>query len=445
MSFTYTSSNPMCTGAKLYIDGKLLTDLVIPAGIESISDNAFYGCPSLVSVTLPNSITSIGSHVFGHCSNLSTVTLPSSLSSVGSYAFDEDSKLAKVFYLGTENDWSGISISYGNDRLSSATRFYVSDYTDIYQITLAPVEHGTATLSETRCAPNTQITVAVRPEAGYRFKQVLVDGTAIEGLTFAATGNHTITVLFERYGNAVASGACGTGLYWCLYDTGELSVAGVGEMPNFNYWYNNDANAWQSGAPWSEYATDITLVTVGTGISYVGSDAFRDLPVLSEVSMPHEITAIGANAFRGCTALSAVSLPSSLQSIGQSAFYNCTKLDNIVIPSEVTDIGVSAFAGCTTLSEIEIPAGVTAISNSAFQNCSKLASVMHPDALLSIGNNAFYECNSLEAVSIPNGVKTVGEYAFYGCDTLTSAALGTSVASIGANAFGYCSAQKTVV
>ena len=48
----------------LYLNGTLITDLVIPDGISSIGDNAFDGCSGLTSVTIPDSVTSIGDWAF---------------------------------------------------------------------------------------------------------------------------------------------------------------------------------------------------------------------------------------------------------------------------------------------------------------------------------------------------------------------------------------------
>lgn len=52
------------TSHDLYLNGALVTDLVIPDGVTSIGDYAFKGCSSLTSVTIPDSVTSIGESAF---------------------------------------------------------------------------------------------------------------------------------------------------------------------------------------------------------------------------------------------------------------------------------------------------------------------------------------------------------------------------------------------
>lgn len=68
-------SNPLCCAHNLYLNGELVTDLVIPDGITSIGGLAFYNCYSLTSVRMPQSVNSIGCLAFGNCQNLKTVTI----------------------------------------------------------------------------------------------------------------------------------------------------------------------------------------------------------------------------------------------------------------------------------------------------------------------------------------------------------------------------------
>ena len=126
IDFSDYTSNPLRYAKNLYLNGELVTDLVIPDGVESIGSSAFYNCTSLTSVTIPDSVTSIGNYAFAGCSSLTSVTIPDSVTSIGSSAFSYYSGLNTVYYGGTAEEWGRISIGDYNYRLTDATRYYYS-------------------------------------------------------------------------------------------------------------------------------------------------------------------------------------------------------------------------------------------------------------------------------------------------------------------------------
>lgn len=84
--------NPMNYAKKAYFKNslgeyELLTNLVIPNTVKSISYQAFYECDSLISVTLPEGFTDIGAYAFQGCDELISVNFPSTLLTIGRRAF----------------------------------------------------------------------------------------------------------------------------------------------------------------------------------------------------------------------------------------------------------------------------------------------------------------------------------------------------------------------
>ena len=73
-----------------------ITAVVLPEGLESIGDKAFFKAKKLTSVALPDSVTSIGERAFGECTELEEVNLPSSLTSIGKRAFENCVSLKTV-------------------------------------------------------------------------------------------------------------------------------------------------------------------------------------------------------------------------------------------------------------------------------------------------------------------------------------------------------------
>ena len=86
IDFATVNTNPLYYAKKLYLNGELLTALVVPNSITDIKNYAFFSCTSLTSVTIPNSVTNIGWSAFYGCSGLSSITIPNSVTSIGSDA-----------------------------------------------------------------------------------------------------------------------------------------------------------------------------------------------------------------------------------------------------------------------------------------------------------------------------------------------------------------------
>ena len=96
IDFDDDSANPVHSAHNLYLNGELVTDLVIPDGITEVKDYAFYRCSGLTSVTIPEGVTSIETTAFSYCSGLTSVTIPQSMASIGVYAFYECDNLNAV-------------------------------------------------------------------------------------------------------------------------------------------------------------------------------------------------------------------------------------------------------------------------------------------------------------------------------------------------------------
>ena len=73
-----------------------LTSVTIPDSVTSIGYSAFRDCSGLTSVTIPDSVTSIGSYAFSGCRGLKSVTIPDNVTSIGSDAFLNCSSLTSV-------------------------------------------------------------------------------------------------------------------------------------------------------------------------------------------------------------------------------------------------------------------------------------------------------------------------------------------------------------
>ena len=115
ISFIDYHSNPLYFAHQLYSDENTeITNLIIPEGVTSIGNYAFYRCTGLTSVTIGNSVTSIGNSAFSSCSGLTSINIPNGVTSIGNSAFLSCSGLTSI------NIPNGVT-SIGNFAFSSCS------------------------------------------------------------------------------------------------------------------------------------------------------------------------------------------------------------------------------------------------------------------------------------------------------------------------------------
>ena len=116
---------------------------------------------------------------------------------------------------------------------------------------------------------------------------------------------------------ADASGSCGTGVTWLYVEsTQALTISGSGAMTDYNF--NNQ--------PWKDLKSQITTVTIESGVTKIGDYAFEVCTNLTAITIPASVTSIGNYAFCGCTNLTAITIPAGVESIGTAAFNGCINL-----------------------------------------------------------------------------------------------------------------------
>ena len=377
IDFYNGTSNPLCNGAKLYINNTEVTEVTIPSEISEIKKYAFNGCNSLTSITIPESVTSIGEYAFYGCtgelivncnipsasdydegafynSKFTKVTIGDSVTSIGDYAFYNCSSLACITI--PESVTSiGRSAFYGctgelivNCNIPSASS---SSYGAFYNSKFTKVTIGDSV-------------------------------TSIGKYAFYGCSSLTSVIIPE-------------------------SVTTIGEMAFFD-------------------CSNLTSIIIPDSVKSISLGAFLNCSSLTSITIPDSVTSIGEEAFYGCSSLTSITIPESVTTIGEQAFSRCDSMyefkgrfatnDGRCLINNGKLIAYAPFG----LTEYIIPDGVTTIGEGAFYYCSSLISITIPDSVTSIGSAAFYHCSSLTSITIPDSVTSIGGYAFSYCSSLTS-------------------------
>ncbi|MDR1224494.1 MAG: leucine-rich repeat domain-containing protein [Tannerella sp.] len=104
------------------------------------------------------------------------------------------------------------------------------------------------------------------------------------------------------------SGITGT-LTWNLTG-GILTINGTGAMSDYSEW--PEAACCTNRAPnstlWKFCRKSITTVTIGSGITSIGKNAFCACHSLSSLVIPGSVKSIGDNAFEYCCGLTSIDL-----------------------------------------------------------------------------------------------------------------------------------------
>ncbi len=372
ISFANSYSNPMCHADRIYLNGNLATEIVIPSTVETIKYSAFCMSP-LKKVVISEGVKSIGNSAFYH-SDIESITIPSSMKSIGNSAFIYDTYLKNVYTPSMEN-WLGITFgNYYSNPLHLRSSLYVNG--ELLEDLVIPntittinsyALYGCQSLKSIKISKNVSIIGSYAFSGCDNLERVTYEENSsleqIKSYAFAQLNNlirvdipASVTSMGEYafYNDAKAQiyvhgpKILNAGSFWSAcsdYHGQYFSVAVIWDCENnkldesFGYEYGLTIDG-------INYAIkDDHAKVVGTNIS--GDVVIPSSIVYNSITYP--VTIIGSGAFSGNVNLNSVVIPSSVTTIQDKAFRGCRSLTKVVIPSSVTKVGKALFVASSSV------------------------------------------------------------------------------------------------
>lgn len=432
-------TNPLYYAHNLYLNGELVTDLVIPDDVTRINGHAFNHCTSIETVVIGDGVESIGTCAFLSCSGIKSVSIGKSVKSVGVYAF-KSSPVSKV-YITDIAAWC--EISFGDEYANPL--FNVADL------------YLNGTLVTEIVVPDSVNKIGDYAFAKYKNLTSITIGKNVKSIGHSSFRETSITSI------VIPEGVTSIGKSAFSYCKKLASITLPNSLTSIEGMAFRECEALKS-------------ITIPENVTYVGGSAFyvcRGLKKIywnaknvSDLKGPSDIfylagmsgvdvvfgdsvEHIPANLFRVSQTsyepyITSVTFGKNIKTIGDYAFYRCGG-GEYILPDGLTTIGAYAF--CGSVNSFTLPDSVTKIGEKAFVNSGYYRNEANwENDVLYINNHLIEAKTSIaDSYTIKDGVKTIADKAFYNCESLTTLTVPDSVTNIGVDAFTYCSNLTEVI
>ena len=360
ISFGGIYSNPLMYTKHFYVNGDEIKDLIIPEGVTSIGEMAFYGC-SINSVKIANSVKSIGtsafhsstiksfkfgngltkieSYAFCGCALLSSVSIPDGVTFIGEYAFYDCSKMSSI-YLPPSIQSIGYNVFY---RCGSLSAVHISDLSSWCKIQFAHEYSNPLSYAHYLYLNHKEIEDLEIPK----------DVTDIGPFAFYSC--YSLKSLY-------------------IPD----NVISIGDYTFYG-------------------CKGIPAIIIPDNVLTIGKSAYTKCIGLESVIIPGNLTTINDYTFSWCSALKTLSIPNSVTSINEGAFAFYEGLNNITFSDNLLEIKDYAFRGCD-LKTIILPSSLEHLYKYSFSWCNNLTDVTIGKSIKNIDTNAFEHCISIKNV-----------------------------------------------
>lgn len=443
--------------------GLNITDIVLPARLNSMGANVFQNCSLLTSVSIPAKLTALGDHTFDGCVKLKTISFVggnSNLGKIGDYAFNN----CREFTGTSEN-----GLVFYEKNLTEIGNYAFRNCQALTGVTSKGIQkigayafYGCSELAEYILGDALQ---TVGEKAFYQCRKLRFIGSiaAIGGKKEFGLSSTIQEIGTSAFQDCVLLGEC-VGSAGNYTKTDESIIRDDSDKLKKIY-ISAFENCKSLVTVYIPNSIEVAASTSGLGACGLGCYIYTDTQAYTGA----QVTS-GGRVFYGCTSLEKVEFQDGgdLNIIGKEMFSGCEKLKEVNIPNSVLLIGISAFEGCgkslgadetlkvtidaenshllamspyafmgSAIGEITLPktfksfgsisstgGGVSKTTDSyVFQGCTKLTKVTltaaEENSGVVIGQHTFDGCTSLSDVQLNADITNIFEGAFKNCTSLT--------------------------
>ena len=196
------------------------------------------------------------------------------------------------------------------------------------------------------------------------------------------------------------------------------------------------------------FGTDITSLTFGDGIEYIGNNFAKNCKYLTSVTIPSSVKSIGECAFQS-TALTQYPAMDGVTTVGRLAFADVKTFTNDIVLSENVSYGNYAFQNVQTTGGIVFQSnsvGMNVLQNTKFNGDLKLEADTVPASIIA-RSDADYDGQKVITgnVILEPGVKTIESSAFNAAGLTGTLILPDGLETIGGSAFRHNQFSGTIV
>lgn len=360
--------------------------------VTGISHSAFANLKSLSELVLPADIQTIGPNAFSKCTNLQRLVLPANLNHVD-----------KVWLVGLGRIEEVV--------LPDAVTIIDAEFMKACQPQRLVIGRDTHTIDIPALWSKGGSTIVISPSNHH----LSIDGDCL----YSHDGSLLISCVAESETCHIHEGCRTIGKKAFAYSSLITQV----ELPS----------TLEVIGPYAFLSTKLETIELPASTRTIGANAFMRCTHLKSLVLNEGLVSLEEGALSSCTHLEHLTIPASVASIGTGVIADTALVASqpnptlTIAPDNPTfffdEQGVLYRRTAAGLSVIDVRnpglatyealPGTVEVAESAFAGHPALTSIRLPEGMLTIGENAFKSCKRLHWAHLPSTLRSIGTRAFF--------------------------------